>query len=181
MAIPDLAPAAERSPSSTKTRHAALPLTLLAVSVVTFAFGLNRWLSLIAIIVAGVAALLTGASAQALLQQTAPPQNLTQVMALWAVAWAGTKPIASLADGWLASTFNVQIAAITLALPAILIAVLELCMTDRRRNELKVRARGWAARQPVPSPARTSWLPARRVRPVPAHASSDLAPALDLN
>ena len=67
-------PAGERSPSS-MSRHAALPLALLAVSVVTFAFGLNRVLSLIAVVVAGVAVLLTGASAQALLLQTAPART----------------------------------------------------------------------------------------------------------
>jgi MFS family permease len=142
--------AAERSASSTESRHAALPLAVLAVSVVTFAFGLNRWLSLIAVVVAGVAALLTGASAQALLQQTAPPQNRTQVMALWAVAWAGTKPIASLADGWLASTFNVRTAAIALAMPAALIALLELFLTDRQRQALKARATRRATSEPGP-------------------------------
>jgi MFS family permease len=146
----------ERSRSSIATRHAALPLILLAVSVVTFAFGLNRWLSLIAVIVAGVAALLTGASAQALLQKTAPPQNLTQVMALWAVAWAGTKPIASLTDGWLASAFNVRIAAMVLALPAILIAVLELCMKDTRRRALKEWAKRRAAQEVASAPTLAS-------------------------
>jgi MFS family permease len=141
---------AERSQPSTETRHAALSLGLLALSVVTFAFGLNRWLSVVAVVVAGVAALLTGASAQALLEQTAPPQNRTQVMALWAVAWAGTKPIASLTDGWLASAASVRFAAIALALPAIVIAVLELFLTDGQRQALKKRAKRRATGEAAP-------------------------------
>jgi hypothetical protein len=48
-------------------------------------------------------------------------------MALWAVAWAGTKPIASITDGWLASTVGVHWAAVVLAAPAFGIAVLEAC------------------------------------------------------
>jgi hypothetical protein len=175
-------PTVDRPAPSGKTRHAALPLALLAVSVVTFAFGLNRWLSLIAVVVAGVAALLTGASAQALLLQTAPLKNRTQVMALWAVAWAGTKPIASVTDGWLASVVNVRFAAIMLALPAILIAMLELYMPDGPRTVLKAKAKRRATREAAPSPARASRSARRHAGPTPVRpvlAPPDLAPALD--
>jgi MFS family permease len=121
----------------TTARRAAFPLAALAVFVVIFACGFYPWLSFTAAILAGMAALLTGASAQALLLTTAGPTSATQVMALWAVAWAGTKPFASLADGWLASNLGVFPAAAILAGPAILVAVVELGMSDKRKKQWK--------------------------------------------
>ena len=122
-------------------RRAAWPLLGLAVSVVVFTSGIATWLSLLAALVAGVAALLTGAAAQAMLLKTAGPAHATQVMALWAIAWAGTKPIASLADGWLASHFGVFRAGIALAAPALAVALLELFLWKRIKNRLKDRVR----------------------------------------
>jgi MFS family permease len=121
----------------TTARRAAIPLAALAVSVVIFACGIRPWVSLAAAGVAGLAALLTGASAQALLLTTAGPASATQVMALWAVAWAGTKPIASLADGLLASNLGVLPAAVILAAPAVLVAAAELGMGDDRKRRWK--------------------------------------------
>jgi MFS family permease len=121
----------------TKARETAIPLGILAVSVVLFAVGFSVWLSVAAAVVAGMAALLTGASTQALLLQTAGPRQATQVMALWAVAWAGSKPIASLADGWLASNLGVQSAAVILSVPAIGIAAAELFMREKSRSRIK--------------------------------------------
>jgi MFS family permease len=112
-------------PSS--ARRAAIPLAALAISVIVFAVGFTPQISFIAAVVAGISGLLTGAAAQALLLEQAGPRYATQVMALWAVAWAGTKPIASIADGWLASTVGLRWAAALLALPAIGVAILERC------------------------------------------------------
>jgi MFS family permease len=121
----------------TTPRRAAFPLAALAISVVIFAAGLNPWVSLTAAVLAGMTALLTGASAQTMLLKAAGPASATQVMALWAVAWAGTKPIASLADGWLASNLGVLPAAVILAAPAVFVAALEICMRDKRRDRMK--------------------------------------------
>jgi MFS family permease len=128
-------------PRSITARHASVPLVMLALSVVVFAAGWNRWLSLIAAITAGVAALLTGAAAQAQLLKTAGPNAMIQVMALWAVAWAGTKPIASLADGWLASHYSILTAAVLLAAPAAIVAVLERFLRARSRDQIKILMR----------------------------------------
>ena len=40
-------------------------------------------------------------------------------MALWAVAFLGLRPVASLLDGALASAFGVRVAGVVLALPAL--------------------------------------------------------------
>jgi hypothetical protein len=76
-----------------------------------------------------------------MLLKTAGPAHATQVMALWAIAWAGTKPIASLADGWLASHFGVFRAGVALAAPAFAVAILELFLWKRIKNRLKDRVR----------------------------------------
>jgi MFS family permease len=120
-----------------KTKRAAVPLAVLAIAVPVFAFGLDRWISLVAVVVAGIAGLLTGAASQALLLEKATPQRAVQVMALWAVAWAGTKPIASLADGLLASYLGIRTAAVMLAVPALLIAAPEIFLRECWKIRLK--------------------------------------------
>jgi MFS family permease len=107
-------------------RRAAVSLLGLAISVIVFTAGISAWFSLLAALAAGVAGLLTGAATQSLLLKTAGPARATQVMALWAMAWAGSKPLASLADGWLATHVGVFRTGIVLAAPAIIIALLEL-------------------------------------------------------
>jgi predicted MFS family arabinose efflux permease len=118
-------------------RRAAVPLLALAFSVIVFVLGFTAWLSLLAALAAGVAALLTGAATQALLFESAGPGRAASVMALWAIAWAGSKPIASFTDGWLASTLGVRWAGVLLAAPALAIATLELRLPNRPRQKLK--------------------------------------------
>jgi MFS family permease len=120
-------------------QRAAIPLVALAVSVIVFAAGLAAWLSLVAALMAGAAGLLTGAAAQALLVREAGPRYTTQVMALWAVAWAGSKPIASVADGWLAVHIGVFHAAVLLAMPALAIGLLERFLRPPAKLWLKQR------------------------------------------
>jgi predicted MFS family arabinose efflux permease len=122
-------------PSS--SHRAAIPLLALAVSVILFTTGWSPWLSLAAALAAGVAALLTGAASQALLLQAAGPGQAAQVMALWAVAWAGTKPLASLADGWLASHHGIFCAGLILAAPAFIVASCEILLPTRVKLQLK--------------------------------------------
>ena len=66
---------------------------------------------------AGMACLLAGATTRALLLEGAGPDRQAAVMAAWAVAWAGSKPIASLADGSLAGLIGVRATGILLAYP----------------------------------------------------------------
>ncbi len=130
-------------------RRAAIPLLALAISVIIFAAGINAWLSLLAAVAAGIAGLLTGAATQALLLKTAGPAQATQVMALWAIAWAGSKPLASLADGWLAGHVGLLRTGVILTAPAIVVALLELFLWPRVRNWLKARMRQHNAAHPA--------------------------------
>jgi predicted MFS family arabinose efflux permease len=118
-------------------RRAAVPLLALALSVIVFTSGFAAWVSLCAALAAGVAALLTGGATQALLLSEAGPRQATKVMALWAVAWAGSKPLASVTDGWLASDLGVRWAGLLLAAPALAVAVLELWLPANLKERAK--------------------------------------------
>jgi predicted MFS family arabinose efflux permease len=111
-----------RPGSSAGLRRAALSLLALSIFMMLFVTGLSPAISLVAACGAGMAALTTGAATQVLLIRQSPGQA-GSVMALWAIAWAGTKPIASLTDGWLATVLGVRYAGIALVLPAIVLAL----------------------------------------------------------
>jgi MFS family permease len=128
-------------------RRAVIPLAFVALSVIAFSLGISAWASALAAVIAGAAGLMTGSAAQALLLQQVDPVAATQVMALWAVAWAGTKPIASITDGLLASHLGLRWAALILALPALLVAVLEYWLLPTPRAWLKRTMRAWDIRR----------------------------------
>jgi predicted MFS family arabinose efflux permease len=122
------------------SRKAALSLLVLAVSMFAFVNIRLAPVTVVAAVAAGAAGLLTGSAAQSLLLKTAGAQRATQVMALWAIAWAGSKPIASIADGWIASHHHLFWASVWLVGPALLIAVGELCMPKVPRRWAKKTA-----------------------------------------
>lgn len=121
---------------SLTSRRAAWSLLLLVLSVVVFALAIAPWVSLLAAFAAGAAALFTGAATQALIVGT-HRNAAASVAGLWAIAWAGTKPIASLLDGWLASSFGILTAVVILALPATLLALCELGIPADMRESIR--------------------------------------------
>ncbi|MGO9163495.1 MAG: MFS transporter [Streptosporangiaceae bacterium] len=134
-------------PTRTAQSHAAAwSLLVLGISMVVFVTSSSALLTVLAALTTGAAGLLTGATAQALLLKSAGPQHATQVMALWAIAWAGSKPIASLVDGWLASNWSVHGAGVLLAAPAVCIALLELYLPAPGKDQLKARAHAFNGR-----------------------------------
>jgi MFS family permease len=127
---------------SQTSRRAAGWLLLLAAAVVVFSFGITTWVSLAAAFAAGVAALGTGAVTQTQLVRLRP-RYAASVMALWAICWAGSKPIASLLDGWLASIVpHLWIAAAVLALPAVLLAGAEIVLPRKAKESIRRKAKG---------------------------------------
>ncbi len=171
----------QRSRPST-ARRTAIPLAVLAISVVIFAAGVSLWVSIAAAVAAGVAGLLTGASAQTLLLQQAGPQNATQVMALWAVAWAGSKPIASVADGWLASHMSTTKTAMILGAPALIVAVLEIFPKSWYKRILKkfaIEYNKLRTESPQPAPLSAGYRALAIARADPyGHATEPFLPQL---
>jgi len=66
-------------------------------------------------------------------------------MAAWAVAWAGSKPIASFADGTLASHIGLQGTGILLALPALVPALVLLLWPAAGRRPVRRLSSGMAS------------------------------------
>jgi MFS family permease len=115
-------PSKRRPPS---IRRAAAVLALLALAMMVFSAAPSIWLSTAAAFGVGMACLVAGATARSLLIGCAGDDVTRQaaIMAAWAVAWAGSKPIASLADGSLAGLIGVRTTGILLAAPALLPAL----------------------------------------------------------
>jgi predicted MFS family arabinose efflux permease len=132
---------APKSRNESKTSHRAAGwLLFLAAAVVLFSMGIAAWVSLVAAFAAGVAALRTGAVTQTQLLRLRPVYAAS-VMGLWAICWAGSKPLASFFDGWLASVVpHLWIAAVALALPAALLAFAEIVLPKRIKRWIRGQA-----------------------------------------
>ena len=121
------------------SRHAAYGLIILSISVFAFTMGISPQASLVAAFTAGAAGLYTGAAAQTALlrhQKKKAVVSVASVAALWAIAWAGTKPFASLLDGWLATRIGLTHTALILVLPALLIASGELLFPGSLKHKI---------------------------------------------
>ena len=137
---------------SSRSRRAALWLLALSGCIFTYVLGISPLVSLIAAGGAGVAGLMTGAATQALLvQQTAV--STPSVMALWAIAWAGTKPIASLLDGWLATVLSVRLAGIVLIMPGPRPGNVGALSTSRRERAPQEENRATLGSEPLDTDA----------------------------
>jgi MFS family permease len=115
-------------------RHVARALGLLGVSMMAFAIAPCIYVSLIAAFAAGTTCLVAGSAAQALLHDLGRQRAGTgaaDVMGLWLVAWAGSKPIASFADGMLAAHIGIRPTGLILATPAVIPALILLLCPDR--------------------------------------------------
>jgi len=123
------------------SKRAAISLLVLGVSILVFTTVVWTPASLVAAIAAGAAALFTGTAAQSALlrhqqNSSADVATVASVAALWAIAWAGTKPFASLLDGWLAAHIGIAGTSIVLTLPAISIALCELKLSHERKRRI---------------------------------------------
>jgi MFS family permease len=106
-------------------RRSAAVLAMLALAMMVFSAAPSIWLSIAAAFGVGMACLVAGATARSLLIACAGDdvKRQTAIMAAWAVAWAGSKPIASLTDGSLAGLIGVRATGVLLAVPALLPAL----------------------------------------------------------
>ena len=132
-----------RTPSH---RQAAMALAGLAVCMILFVQCSWAWGSLAAAFGAGVSCLIANSSTRSLLASRAGPRREASVMAVWAIAWAGSKPLASLSDGLLAGVVGVKWTGVILAIPAlvpflVLITLLVTVYTTRAPSRWLVRSR----------------------------------------
>ncbi|HLK00355.1 MAG TPA: MFS transporter [Streptosporangiaceae bacterium] len=115
--------------SEPSIRLAATALSSLGVCMVIFVLAPSVLVSVMAAAAAGVTCLLANSVTRAVLSTEAGPCREASVMAIWAIAWAGSKPVASLADGFLATGIGVRWTGVLLAIP-VFIPILVLATRD---------------------------------------------------
>jgi MFS family permease len=115
-------------------RRMAITLSLLGGGVIAFA--LSPWLPLgfVLLFVAGFGYLASNTSATTRLQLGVSEAQRGRMMALWGVAFLGLRPLASLADGAIASAAGVRAAGVILALPALAGVVVLVLVGQRERG-----------------------------------------------
>jgi MFS family permease len=129
-----------RSKHSPSIRLAASVLAILGACMIGFVLAPVVWMSVVFAFAAGVSCLVANSATRTLLATEAGAMREASVMAVWAIAWAGSKPIASLADGMLARPLGVQVTGVLMAVPAIIPLLVLLAMRvvpamlERRRQ-----------------------------------------------
>jgi MFS family permease len=100
-------------------RLTAVALAILACCMMLFV--LSPWVlvSFFAAFGAGVMCLIANSGTRTVLATRAGPEYEASVMAVWAIAWAGSKPFASLSDGLLAGWIGIRWTGVLLAIPAL--------------------------------------------------------------
>jgi MFS family permease len=118
-----------------RLRLAVASLTALAAFMIVFVVAPVVWISVAAAFGAGVSCLIANSATRTRLSQTAGrnragEDRVAAVMAVWAIAWAGSKPIASLLDGLLGSHIGLAWTGLILAIPALIPAAV-MVLTPR--------------------------------------------------
>ena len=117
-------------------RRAAIALAMLGICMIVFVLAQSILVSIIAAFGAGVSCLIANSATRTLLAKAARPHGVAAVMAVYAIAWAGSKPVASLIDGLLGSHIGLAWTGFILAVPALIpIGVVALILGFRRPPE----------------------------------------------
>ena len=141
-----------RSKHLPSVRLAATALALLGGCMIFFAMTPLAWISAVAALGAGITGLVANSATRTLLSKHAGPKRMAAVMAVWAIAWAGSKPLASLTDGLLAGWIGVRWTGVVLALPALVPIAVMIFAPSLGRRLTQSRSRDV---RPEPQPAVT--------------------------
>ena len=125
-------------------RLAATALAILAACMMLFVLSTSLPMTIMAAFGAGVMCLVANSATRTVLATRATPAHEASVMAVWAIAWAGSKPVASLSDGLLAGHVGIKVTGVLLALPAmlpivVLVALLVLVLAVQKWNPQQSR------------------------------------------
>ena len=175
-----------RSKHTPSLRLAATVLFLLGICMVIFVWAPNAWISVAAAAGAGVTCLVASSVTRTLLAKEAGLGKEASVMAVWAIAWAGSKPLASLVDGFLAGRIGIRWTGVVLALPALLPMLVLLLLPGllvlpglrQRLAHSKWLACAQNERSPwpagIPSPPADSQEPTAAAHPLPFAHCGDM-------
>jgi MFS family permease len=109
-----------RSKHEPTLRLAASALAALALFMLLFVHAHTMWMATFAALGAGASCLIANSVTRSALAEHAGPGKTAAVMSVWAIAWAGSKPFASLIDGALGNWIGLQWTGLILAAPALI-------------------------------------------------------------
>lgn len=104
-------------------RSISLAMTGLGLAIITFGMSAGATVGLAALFTGGIMYMISISLATTLMQLNVAEAHRGRVMALWGVAFLGTRPAASLLDGSVATIANLRVAALVMAIPALAGAV----------------------------------------------------------
>jgi predicted MFS family arabinose efflux permease len=152
-----------RSKHRPTLRLAATALAALALFMLLFvnAPKMAMPIAVVAALGAGASCLIANSVTRSVLAERAGPTQSAAVMAVWAIAWAGSKPFASLLDGALGSWIGPQWTGLILATPAF-VPIIVIALLPKASFRLAARrrcpftgSRRWALPD---TPAGPGWL-----------------------
>jgi predicted MFS family arabinose efflux permease len=123
-------------------RKVAILLALLVVGTTVFALANQLYVVLGGTMLAGFGYLTSQTRTTTLLYRSIADNERGRVMALWSIAFIGTRPLASLVDGFIGSAINIQTAALVMATPAAAACALSIVMDRRSINPRPRSPRG---------------------------------------
>jgi MFS family permease len=105
-------------------RQTIAAMAMFGSAVIVYSLSPSMWVALPFLFVAGVGYLSVNARVTTQLQLGVDEGHQGRIMALWAVAFVGVRPFASLSAGAIADVVSVRLAGVVLALPLIVVAAL---------------------------------------------------------
>jgi len=122
-------------------RRLAPGCILMGVGMLGFALAPNLPFAFAGLFVGGFSFMVANTAATTALALESPPEQRGRVMALWSLCFLGTRPVASLADGGLASTAGLRTAGVVLTVPVLLAGTVIAVLRRRvpRLREIGVR------------------------------------------
>lgn len=121
--------------SDTPLPRVGVLIGVMALGMAGFAVAPGFGVSLAVLAVAGFGYLSGQTRATTLLQFRVADEQRGRIMALWSVAFLGSRPIASLLDGALASAAGPRVATLAMTLPAIAVAAALVLHGNGRRMQ----------------------------------------------
>jgi len=148
-----------RSKRTPSLKLAATILAALGICMMAFVLSPYFWGSVAAAGAAGAACLVANSATRTLLAKEAGPEREARVMAGWAIAWAGSKPLASLMDGSLPGTLgkflpaavSIKTTGVLLAAPALIPILVLVFWPEFGRWLARSRADGTASALATPA------------------------------
>jgi len=137
-----------KSKHTPSLKLAATVLAALGFCMMAFVLSPLFLLSVAAAGAAGATCLVANSATRTLLAKEAGPEREARVMAVWAVAWAGSKPLASLMDGLLPSAIGIKTTGVLMAVPALIPILVLVFLPDIGRKLARSRGDGPAQRVP---------------------------------